>query len=241
LSFAALVVGSTIPDLGYYVGHPALGDLAHTFLGSFLVCLPAGLGTLVVLYVLRRPLWLMLPQPHRRALAPLTRTLPLWPPERIVALALSIVLGSWTHIVWDSFTHDSGWVVANSTWLQQSVFHLGQEDVPAYFLLQQLSTFCGAVGVLVVYRSWLARQRRSDHGSSLTPGELRRYAFIVTIAIISLVIAVTRVARAKASPRTYLDLDLFIFHSAVYATAWFASTFVVGALLFYTAARERAA
>jgi len=238
LSFVGLAVGSTIPDLGYYLNFSALGSFAHTFPGSLLVCLPAGLGLLAVLYILRKPLWFMLPQPHRDALEPLTRTLLPVGPRRLFTLVLSIALGTWTHTIWDSLTHGSGWAVANLAWLRRSVFSFGNTDLPVYYLLQHLSTLCGAALLITMYSSWLARHRRSPRSSSLTHGEGWRYAFLVTIAVVALAIAVPLAARAEDSAQGYLALDLFVFHSAIYATVAFATMFVVCSILCYTARRE---
>jgi hypothetical protein len=80
-----------IPDLGYYVQFATLARLAHTFRGSILVCLPTGLTLLVTLYALRRPLWFLLPQPHRAVLEPVITARFLLRPSSLVAVAASIV------------------------------------------------------------------------------------------------------------------------------------------------------
>jgi hypothetical protein len=239
LSLVALFVGSMVPDLGYYLSSSALGAFAHTFMGSLLFCLPAGLGLLAVLHILRKPLWFMLPQPHRDALEPWTRTLSPMRPSRFFTLLLSLALGTWTHTIWDSLTHSSGWAVANSTWLRQSVFSVGTADFPVYYLLQHLSTLCGAALLITMYSSWLARQRRSPRSSALTREEGWRYAFLVTIAVVALAIAVPLAARTEDSAQGYLALDFFVFHAAIYATVVFATIFVVCSILCYTARREK--
>jgi hypothetical protein len=181
----------------------------------------------------------MLPQPHRDALEPLTRTLSPVRPGSFFTLVLSLALGTWTHTIWDSLTHSSGWAVANSAWLRQSVFSVGNADLPVYYLLQHLSTLCGAALLITTYRSWLARHRRSPQPSSLTRGgEGWRYAFLVVIAVVALAIAVPLAARAEDSAQGHLALDLFVFHSAVYATVAFATMFVICSILCYTARRE---
>ena len=42
LDFAALVIGSMTPDIGYYIDRFDLSAFAHTLPGSFLACLPPG-------------------------------------------------------------------------------------------------------------------------------------------------------------------------------------------------------
>src|ERR1044072_7764328 len=84
LNFAALAIGALTPDFGYYVGLFRLANEAHTLPGSVLVCIPTGLVLLVCFYLVRRPVWNVLPQPHRTLLEPLVSKPA---PVRIPALA----------------------------------------------------------------------------------------------------------------------------------------------------------
>ena len=144
-NFAALMIGALTPDFGYYVGQFGIATLAHTFVGSFLVCLPTGMLLLAAFYLVRRPVWYLLPEPHRTALEPfLSRPTP----TRFADLAragLSVLLGAWTHIMWDSFTHRSGWTVVQFPWLP-------------YQELQHVSTVFGVAVLAIAYYFWLRRQ-----------------------------------------------------------------------------------
>src|SRR5580704_6496880 len=68
LPFGALIAGSCVPDLGYYVERRELAALAHTAPGLVLVCLPAGLAVFALARFLHRPVASLLPEPHRGAL-----------------------------------------------------------------------------------------------------------------------------------------------------------------------------
>jgi uncharacterized protein DUF4184 len=111
LSFAGLVIGSMIPDLGYYIHFSGLARLAHTFPGRILVCLPTGLMLLAALYIIRKPLWFLLPQPHRAVLQPVIDAPLSLRPTNLLGVAISVVFGAWTDILWDAFTHKNGLVV----------------------------------------------------------------------------------------------------------------------------------
>src|SRR5690348_1510941 len=76
LTFAALVIGSTTPDFGFYINRFDLSDFAHTFAGTFLLCLPCGLVVVFALCLFCRPICYALPSPHRQALLPLCPGLP---------------------------------------------------------------------------------------------------------------------------------------------------------------------
>src|SRR6202521_4727614 len=107
----ALIIGAMTPDLPYYV--PArfglIGPETHSVTGSFTTCVVLGYVALACVFLLRRPLTALLSARARwlclTALAPFRRPLE-W------ALApVSIILGVWTHLLWDSFTHNDGWIV----------------------------------------------------------------------------------------------------------------------------------
>src|SRR3954468_10318059 len=64
LNFAALVIGSTSPDFGYFIQQFDAAAFAHSGWGTLEICLPTGLLALSIFYLLRQPLCYILPQPH---------------------------------------------------------------------------------------------------------------------------------------------------------------------------------
>jgi uncharacterized protein DUF4184 len=127
LSFAGHAIGSMTPDLGYYIHLSGLAHLAHTFAGSILVCLPTGLALFAALYLLRKPFWFILPQPHRAVIEPVVAS---FSTPRLFAAANSIVFGAWTHIFWDhSLIRTAGWSNTLS-FFRKPAFRLGFNGVP---------------------------------------------------------------------------------------------------------------
>jgi uncharacterized protein DUF4184 len=233
LSFAGLIVGSMTPDLGYYIHFFHLARLAHTFFGTVLVCLPTGLTLLALLYVLRKPLWFLLPQPHRAVLAPMV-TVPLSPRlSSLLATGVSVILGAWTHIVWDSFTHKHGWMVIHVAVLQEPAFRLGLTEFPIYEVLQYLSTLVGIVAMVAVYGLWLRRSRRLDSPLWQPRHELWRYALLAAAATLASIIAVPAAEEAAASLPGYLAIRVFLFRAAVYGTAAFIPLLILCSVLCY--------
>jgi len=49
--FAALILGSMTPDMGYYVNNFKLASFAHTLPGSLIACVPLGVLLMVVSYL----------------------------------------------------------------------------------------------------------------------------------------------------------------------------------------------
>lgn len=242
LNFPALVVGSTTPDFGYYLGQFNLAGFAHTVSGSLLVCLPVGLALLGALYLLRKPLCFFLPQPHRGALATLAVAPPTLSLAGVVTTSVSVVLGAWTHAAWDSFTHKGGWMVSRIAPLQESVFRFGSTGLPGYHLLQQLSTLAGVSILAGAYWLWLRKCPRLT-GSPFTHLEhddRTRYILFAAIVAAAFAVAVPEALNAAASFNGYLGLRVFVFQAAVYATAAFIPLLVLCAVIYYALQRQAA-
>ena len=150
-NFPALVIGSMAPDFGYFVDQFYVAKFAHTLPGAVAVCLPASLVLLGAFYLLRRPVCFILPQPHRAALTPLASANSRFTFRALIVACVSILLGTLTHIMWDSFAHDYGWPVQHFAILRSIPFQFYGYVIPTYFLIQLLSTIVGAAGLIVLY------------------------------------------------------------------------------------------
>lgn len=157
LNFPALVVGSMTPDAGYYLHNWQWAVWGHSFAGSVTFDVVAGLAFLAVFYLSLRPVAALLPYSHRQTVLswrPATR----FPGVRAVLVAaLSIVIGSWTHIVWDGFTHANGWCVRNFSPLTPTVFSIGSYHVSVWQILQHASTLFGLYVLWSAYRIQTAK------------------------------------------------------------------------------------
>ena len=234
---AGLAIGALTPDFGFYVGLFSLATHAHTLLGSFLDCLPTGLVLLACFYLVRRPIWHLLPQPHRALLEPLASGPVPVRPGALVRAALSIVIGAWSHIAWDSFTHRFGWVVIEYPVLQEPVIALGSGHLRLYNVLQHLSTLIGVMVLIAAYYFWLRR-----HGSKaifLFSSEDRwRYVSLAALLLVSAAVTVPLAASVAQAFEGYLAFRVFIFRSAVYGAALFVPLLVLTAIFFYGKDRE---
>jgi len=113
-SGTALVIGSMAPDFEYFLRGDPTSTLSHTLLGQVVFCLPLSLALVLVVERLLAP---TVPQHlpdlgvlHVRdygALAHKRRGLGGW-----LVVATSALIGSFSHIAWDGFTHGHGWAVA---------------------------------------------------------------------------------------------------------------------------------
>jgi hypothetical protein len=231
LSLPALVAGSVAPDLAFHVGRFDIGNFAHTFAGSIAVCIPAGLLLLLTLYSLRRPLWFLLPQPHRGALQPFIEKHPSWNGPALLAATASILLGAWTHSLWDSFTHSKTWMVDRIGLLNEPWLRIGTVSVPGYTVLQDLSTLLGAAALGAVYIAWLREQPRTsaEDGSS----DRWRHWVLFSGAIVSVGIAIALTLGATAEEIQQVRTRLLLVQVAIYAVSSFAFLLGVYAALYF--------
>src|SRR6185437_11609588 len=155
LHIAALMVGSITPDLPYYV--PArYGRImveSHSAFGAIWPDIPIGLVTLLVGFLLRRPLTLLM-SPRARALCLQSmerfRERPadwLWAP-------LAIYIGVWAHILWDAVTHDNGAIVKRVSALSAPIT-IGDYTGTLCHVLQYVSSVAG----LLILAIWYLRLR----------------------------------------------------------------------------------
>ena len=149
-----LMIGAIAPDVPYYVPWRVAKHIpqeTHTFLGTLTLDLPMGLVMLLLIWLLRAPLAAPPgPRLEAKCLAALERfggRLSNW------ALApLSILIGAWSHLVWDSFTHADGWMVSRISALSAPVSLFSYTGELCH-VLQYASSVFG----LAVLAIWLLR------------------------------------------------------------------------------------
>ncbi|MEO6872075.1 MAG: DUF4184 family protein [Chthoniobacterales bacterium] len=215
LDFAALVIGSMTPDVGYYIERFDLATFDHTLKGSLLAGLPVGTLLVIAFYVFCKPVAYLLPRPHRPALLPICPDFDGLRPARWPILLLSLLIGIWTHNLWDAFTHDTGWFVQRIWWLRDSVVHMGSGTLDLPTALQYLSTFVGAVIVAVAYFLWLRRQ--PTRGAFADDSDTWRYMLGVGICALALLIVVPAAVHLARPKQGALFVRAVIFRTATFA------------------------
>ncbi len=148
---SALVIGSIVPDLWYFVPL-ATREASHSAAGLPLFCLPVGVLLYVVFHVLlKQPLVALLPA----RIAPLAAQR--LPPHPWHAVLACLLIGSVTHHAWDSFTHEEGFVVEALPALRVQLFALGAYPFHVFQVLQHASTLLGTA--FVCWWTWRAYNR----------------------------------------------------------------------------------
>jgi hypothetical protein len=138
-----------VPDAGYL--NKSVEDLSHHFLGSIAFGVPVGGLMLAILYSLR----------SNRAVRPIFSR-PIGPPW---ILGMSLIIGIWTHVLWDSFTHVDGWMVMHSELLQTPVTAFAGHTARVCHLLWYASSFGGAIWLFFDFENWKQKSIPKADGS----------------------------------------------------------------------------
>jgi len=157
MPMAALVIGSMVPDVPLFMRWPSGYQVTHSYVGVVTADL---VGTLVLLFawneLFRDALVDLAPRAVRMRLPARWRlSLRQW----LLAPAAA-VLGSATHVVWDSFTHPGRWGVLHVAWLRAD---LGPLQV---FKWAQYAS--GVIGLAVVLGALIAELRSRPATRAMT-------------------------------------------------------------------------
>ena len=174
LRTAPLVIGAVTPDVPYYLPLGPGGPLrlrldTHSLIGSCTVDLALGLALLMAVVLLREPLTVLLPARTRwlclEELAPFRRRATAW-----LLAPLAILIGVWSHLLWDSFTHPEGWAVRRIPALSDRIT-IGWYTGEVFHILQYLSS---ALGLIIL--AWWYRRLRVPPGALAGDDSRRAHA-----------------------------------------------------------------
>jgi hypothetical protein len=187
LPFVALAIGSMVPDFPLFF--PGIVDYAqtHSLVGAFTACLPIG-ASLFLLFELfmRRPLTSLLPDWVQRRL-PSKSGIPVEPRISLhlryfAGVAFAIVIGAWTHQIWDAFTHQGRWGTHLVPVLNSEI-RIGGSLVPGYKLFQYGSTFFGLPLLTLLAAVELHRTTPEERGIATLHQKWKLLAALLILAV----------------------------------------------------------
>lgn len=132
-----MIIGSMSPDFSYILELIGPSLEVHSLWGIFYFCVPV---SVLIVWVYSRFL--------RTAWEEIFPWLFLREKVGLGSIAISAAIGAATHIIWDGFTHRTGWFVQRIELLGEIAFRVGGQDLPWYKLLQYASSLVGALLVL---------------------------------------------------------------------------------------------
>ncbi len=151
-SLTALIIGSMTPDFEYFLRLKVRSDYSHTLLGVFWFDLPIGIILCFVFHlVIKNSLFRNLPSFLQiRFNNFLDFDFMDYFSNNFSLVIFSLLLGAFSHLFWDGFTHYNGFFVELFPILQtKTIFY----SIPIFKILQHLSTFLGGICIaLWVYK-----------------------------------------------------------------------------------------
>ncbi|HKT71821.1 MAG TPA: DUF4184 family protein [Steroidobacteraceae bacterium] len=228
LSTVPLLLGTFMPDVPQYLPvrlQQLVLDDTHSFSGLFTVSLPLGMAMLLTILLLQEPLTALLSERARWVcLQALERFAGLR--RRWLVAAISILVGAWTHIAWDSFTHPDGWTATRVAALNAPLDLFGWHTQLSH-VLQYVSSVFG-LAVLAWWYPRLAASAPVAVRSDPNRGRLRVLLVLVFCAamLIGGMQAVREAYEVHVSSFYYMT-DLVLTHTL----SWFALLYIVAGLL----------
>ena len=239
LSLAALMVGSLAPDAAYSLPRLHLDRIAHDWLGGAAFGLLAGGVGLALFAFLRGPLTAALPNPHREALWPLCQKRLGRPGQLLV----SLLLGVWTHILWDALTLEHHWMAGLGPESRSEAAYLPGTDILIARLPWYASTVVGLSALALSYGFWLKKARGS---ARLWPAREtgRCVGWLLLLLVPGVAMLPFTLRYAEGWPQSYAVRHFFYVWSGAYLVALTLLLVAVGCGLrfagYWTASRPRA-
>ncbi|EEF59734.1 DUF4184 family protein [Pedosphaera parvula] len=152
LVLSALMIGSMAPDFSKIFSLSPRVTLGHSVPGVFWFCVPVGLIFFILLqHLLKKPLFLLLPANHQKRLVPWLNPFPLRTAAQWGLVIVSLIIGAFSHLFWDSFTHEHGWSVEAFPFLQSNLFTFHGRPFRIHECLQHASTVGGSIFLAACY------------------------------------------------------------------------------------------
>lgn len=147
-----LILGSMAPDFIYFLLFNPSSNLGHTILGFVILNLPiCFLLNYLILKFIKNPFIINLPSKICNYYTYLIHyDFNFKSTKDIFVFTYSCIVGMLTHIIWDAFTHKTGYFVVNINLLKESIHILGYQ-VPFFKLLQHGSTLLGFFVILYYF------------------------------------------------------------------------------------------
>ena len=231
-----LMVGAMAPDVPYFLPWRIAKHIpvaTHTFLGTFTLDLPIGLVLLVLFWALRAPLAAPLPSGAAAKCFGALERFGSRPGNWMLA-PLAILIGSWTHLAWDSFTHESGWMVSRISALSAPVSFFSYTGELCH-VLQYVSSVFG-LAVLAVWFALLPVPAEDSRNGERPPGSLLLLGVLIAAAAAAGSFE-TMEHIVHGNPARYHIFYLFLTRSL----AWFALLYTAAGALIVRGRRRAAA
>jgi hypothetical protein len=214
---SALVMGCFVPDFPYLLSLNPHMSYGHSFPGMFLLDLPLALLALWLFHAfVKQPMLMFLPNGFRRRLKTSVTSFPFWPSERFSLIFLSILIGTATHLVWDSFTHSTSWICDNWAFLRMNVeLPVIGGEMPMYKALEYASSVFGLAVVAVWIWYWYRTTRPSEYPGADPLDGAQKCTFVIALPSLAILVGALRAyhvdgVRMEVRPVVHFTADTLI-------------------------------
>jgi hypothetical protein len=170
------------PDFEYFIRMRVKSIYSHSFIGLLWFDLPLTIILAFLFHnVVRKSLIPRLPKfLASRFLAFNEFDWNTYFKRNYIIVIISALLGAFSHIVWDSFTHEDGFAVERLTYLSSSI-NVAGKDVLVFKLLQHGSTIIGAILI-----AWTIINLPKNQPKEVVTQTGRYWTIVVTICLVVL-------------------------------------------------------
>lgn len=151
-SITALAIGSLTPDFEYFLRMKVKSDYSHTLDGIFWFDLPLALLLTFLFHNLARNLLFQnLPSFIRSRILIFTDfNWNVYFKRNYFIVLVSLLIGIFSHILWDAFTHKHGYFVNQIETLKSTTAIFGTE-IPFWKIAQHLGTLIGSIILMITF------------------------------------------------------------------------------------------
>jgi len=150
-SLTGLIIGALLPDFEYFIRMNVISNYSHTILGVFLFNLPLGIIFCFIFHnIIRYNLFFNLPYYLRSRLSVYNNFN--WNKyflKNYILIIISLLIGSFSHLLWDSFTHINGYFVELFNY-SECYITISNLSIPVYKILQHFSTIIGCLIIFII-------------------------------------------------------------------------------------------
>ncbi len=217
---SAVVIGTLAPDFEYFLLFVPMDRYGHTLIGIFLLTLPLGLLVFWIFHnFVKRPAIMLFPDPIQRRLANHLAPFQLGSMRSLLLVVFSILVGAASHVLWDSFTHRSGWFYGHWELMRRTADLPVLGHLPYYKVFQHASTVLG-LGILFLWLVWwYLTSTPTAQPLADAPSGSRRFRTVAALTAIFCTGALVRATLAAQGPAGNFNFREFLVEAVVTATA----------------------
>lgn len=205
LPLIPLAIGSCSPDFGYYLNEWVLAARTHDFISSLTTILPVCLVMFAVIILLRDAILFLLPKRLSKVIEIHIPSVGIPNLQTVFFTILAIIVGIYSHILWDSFTHNPNYFKDWWPFINAKIT-LNAFEIRLYKLLQHTSTI---VGISLIFY-WTYKQVQKQDS---TKENNWRWIFWISLVVIAGISSIW--IYATGYPIKLSELNHFLFINAI--------------------------